>query len=385
METICDEDLYIHHFFFGAPGSLNDLNVLDISPLFSDVCAGVWPPACPFSINGRPRTMPYYLVDGIYPKYPFFVAPYPFPVTSVERAFNRLQEAVRKDVERLYAVMTARFHVALRPARAFYMANIATTARAVAIMHNMITVLRRDDYVSRRRSAYYSHQSDDAPANGGGPVGVAPAADSGNGGGAGKGTGDGDGGGVHGDGGGRVGGLWTDSAPPTAGGSGSGCDGRGMPPFGGSGDDFDDGGVGGAPLAAGGDGGGGSVGVSPRATGGRGGGAGAGGAPPAVSGGGGGAGAGGSPPAAGGDGDGGVDLGPLASTCSGGGTGGILGPVPSSTLPSVSTLADPFAGSFGHMLAAWGRATDAVEYHSLRSDLAVHVWEAREELLAPYE
>jgi len=54
-------------------------------------------------------------------------------------------------------------------------------------------------------------------------------------------------------------------------------------------------------------------------------------------------------------------------------------------LPSVSTLADPFAGSFGNMLAAWGRAPDAVEYHSLRSDLAVHVWEAREELLAPYE
>jgi len=140
METICDEDLYIHHFFFGAPGSLNDLNVLDISPLSSDVCARVWPPSCPFSINGRPRIIPYYLVDGIYPKYPFFVAPYPIPVTSVEQAFNRLQEAVRKDVERLYAVMTARFHVALRPARAFYMANIATTARAVAIMHNMITV-----------------------------------------------------------------------------------------------------------------------------------------------------------------------------------------------------------------------------------------------------
>jgi len=299
-------------------------------------------------------------VDGIYPKYPFFVAPYRIPVTSVEQAFNRLQKAVGKDVEHLYAVMTARFHVALRPSRAFYMANIATTARVVAIMRNMITVLRRNGYVSRRRSAYYSHQSDDTAADGGGPVGVAPAADSCHGGEAGGGTGDGDGGGVHGDGGGRVGELGTDSAPPTAGGSGSGCDGRGMPPVGGSGDDLDGEGVGGAPLAAGRDGGGRSFGVSPPVTGGRGGGARAGGAPPALSGGGGGAGADGGPPAAGEDGDGGVDAGPLASTGSGGGTGGILGPVPSSTLPSVSALADPFAGIFGHMLAAWGRATDAV-------------------------
>jgi len=30
METVCDEDLYIWHFFIWAPGSLNDLNVLRI-------------------------------------------------------------------------------------------------------------------------------------------------------------------------------------------------------------------------------------------------------------------------------------------------------------------------------------------------------------------
>jgi len=313
------------------------------------------------------------------------VAPFLIPVTSVGQVFNPLQEAVSKDAERLYAVLTARLHLALRPARAFDMASLATTGRASTNMHSMITVLRRNGYVSRRRSANYSHERDDTPADENGPVRAAPEADSGDSGGSGVGTGDGDCGGVHGDRAGRVGGLGTDSAPPTSCGCGSGCDGRGMPPVGGSCESLDGGGVGGAPVLSGGDGGGGSVRGTPPATRGRDGGAGAGGAPPAVSRGGGGASAIGGPPAAGEDGDNGVDVGPLASNGSGGGTGGILGPVPSSNLHSLSGRADPFPGSFGHMLATWGRATDAVRFSSLRSDLAVHVWEAREELLAPYE
>jgi len=56
-------------------------------------------------------------VDGIYPRFAFFVSPFPDPTTEVEVTFNRLEEALRKDVERLYAVLTARFHVALHPAK----------------------------------------------------------------------------------------------------------------------------------------------------------------------------------------------------------------------------------------------------------------------------
>jgi len=68
----------------------------------------------------------YFLVDGIYPRFAFFASPFPNPTTEVEMTFNRLQEALRKDVERLYAVLTARFHVALHPARYASMAQMAT-------------------------------------------------------------------------------------------------------------------------------------------------------------------------------------------------------------------------------------------------------------------
>jgi len=118
METVCDENLYIWHIFIGAPGSLNDLNVLRISSLYFDVVEGVWPPrSFSFCVNGRTRRLLYYLTDGVYPQYPFLVSPYPNPITPTEKSFNRLQEALRNDVERLYGVLTARFHILLHPGR----------------------------------------------------------------------------------------------------------------------------------------------------------------------------------------------------------------------------------------------------------------------------
>jgi len=36
IETVCNEYLYIRHFFIGALDSPNDLNVLHISPVYSD-------------------------------------------------------------------------------------------------------------------------------------------------------------------------------------------------------------------------------------------------------------------------------------------------------------------------------------------------------------
>lgn len=153
LEAVCDEDLWIWHSYVGAPGSYNDLNVLQESPLFAAVTAGAWPPRRPYTLNGRRRTVPYYLVDGIYPRYAFFAAAYETPTTVQQRTYNRLQEAVRKDVERLFAVLTARFHVALHPARYGTVAQLRTTANAAAILHIMMVELRRDAFLGRRRSA----------------------------------------------------------------------------------------------------------------------------------------------------------------------------------------------------------------------------------------
>jgi len=76
METVCDEGPYIWHFFSGAPGNLNDLNVFCISPLYFDVAEGVWPPRSFSScVNRRTRRLLYYPSDIVYPKYPLFISP----------------------------------------------------------------------------------------------------------------------------------------------------------------------------------------------------------------------------------------------------------------------------------------------------------------------
>lgn len=97
--------------------------------------------------------MLYYLADGVYPQYPIFARPFSRAASNTlkRRTYNRLHEALRKDVERLYEVTTARFHILLHPAEFHSVDRIVRPAKAVAILHNMVVVSRRDGYVSRGR------------------------------------------------------------------------------------------------------------------------------------------------------------------------------------------------------------------------------------------
>ena len=53
-------------FFFGMPGSNNDINVLDASNLFANLREGCGPSGN-YTIMGNHYNMGYYLADGIYP------------------------------------------------------------------------------------------------------------------------------------------------------------------------------------------------------------------------------------------------------------------------------------------------------------------------------
>ena len=78
LEAVASQDLWIWHAFFGLPGSLNDINVLERSPVFATLTEGRAPPInC--RINGHNYTMGYYLADGIYPNWSTFVKTIPCP------------------------------------------------------------------------------------------------------------------------------------------------------------------------------------------------------------------------------------------------------------------------------------------------------------------
>jgi len=128
VEAVCDEDLWVWNLFVGAPGSLNDIKVMQQLPLYLDVTGGRWPLCCtPFTINERTRTLPYYPVDGNYPRYAFLMSPHPKPSTEEQMTFKNLQEAIRKEAERPFGVLMKRFHVARHPGRYHSVSQLVTT------------------------------------------------------------------------------------------------------------------------------------------------------------------------------------------------------------------------------------------------------------------
>ncbi|KFK23519.1 hypothetical protein AALP_AAs67696U000900 [Arabis alpina] len=72
LEAVASQDLWIWHAFFGAPGTCNDLNVLDRSPVFDDILQGRAPKVS-YYVNGHEYHMAYYLTDGIYLKWTTFI------------------------------------------------------------------------------------------------------------------------------------------------------------------------------------------------------------------------------------------------------------------------------------------------------------------------
>ena len=43
LEAVASQDLWIWHAFFGAPGTMSDLNILDRSPVFDDIINRIAP------------------------------------------------------------------------------------------------------------------------------------------------------------------------------------------------------------------------------------------------------------------------------------------------------------------------------------------------------
>jgi hypothetical protein len=116
LKAVASKDLWIWHAFFRAVGSNSDINVLDQSPLFSQVLQGR-APAIEFAVNGTTYNMGYYLTDGIYPKWAAFVKTISRPKLAKHIKYEALQESARKDVEQTFGVLQKCWAIIRHPAR----------------------------------------------------------------------------------------------------------------------------------------------------------------------------------------------------------------------------------------------------------------------------
>ncbi|XP_071676869.1 uncharacterized protein [Lolium perenne] len=92
LEAVASQDLWICHCFFWLPGTLNDINVMQRSPLFAKLANGE-APTCNYKVMNNEYTMGYYLADGIYPDWTTFVKSVKDPQDKIEAEFAKAQEA----------------------------------------------------------------------------------------------------------------------------------------------------------------------------------------------------------------------------------------------------------------------------------------------------
>uniref|UniRef100_A0A0D3AXQ9 DDE Tnp4 domain-containing protein n=1 Tax=Brassica oleracea var. oleracea TaxID=109376 RepID=A0A0D3AXQ9_BRAOL len=88
----------------------------------------------------------YYLTDGIYPKWATLIQSIPLPQGPKAVLFAQRQEAARKDVERAFGVLQARFAIVKNLALSWDKVKIVKIMRACIILHNVIVENERDDY-----------------------------------------------------------------------------------------------------------------------------------------------------------------------------------------------------------------------------------------------
>ncbi|XP_021803160.1 uncharacterized protein LOC110747266 [Prunus avium] len=106
LEAVASFDTWVWHAFFGVAGSQNDLNVVGQSPVFNDVLRG-HSPHITYQINNTVYSGAYYLADGIYPRWTTI----PNPQSEKEKSFAAFQEGNRKDVERCFGILQARWGI----------------------------------------------------------------------------------------------------------------------------------------------------------------------------------------------------------------------------------------------------------------------------------
>jgi hypothetical protein len=137
LEAVASQDLWIWHVFFEMPESLNDINVLDRSPIFAALAEGRTAPVN-YTINEHEYTMRYYLADEIYPNWSTFVKTISRPLGTKRKYFPSKKESARKDVEQAFGVLQSRFVIVRGPVRYWDEEMLAYIMKACIIMHNMI-------------------------------------------------------------------------------------------------------------------------------------------------------------------------------------------------------------------------------------------------------
>ena len=91
-----------------------------------------------FDVNGKTYSCPYWLADGIYPQLSIYVTGFAVPSNPIDKNFTHWQESIRKDIERAFGVLQARWGILTKPGRVWKKDFLDDILECCVILHNMI-------------------------------------------------------------------------------------------------------------------------------------------------------------------------------------------------------------------------------------------------------
>lgn len=139
LEAVADYNLWIWHNAFGFPGSLNDINIWDRSPLLESMLDGTHDNLdFKFNIDGQEFDHLYYLVDGIYPSLSRFLATINDPTTTLDCFYAPKHEGWRKSIERAFGVLKKKFLSIGTKCLLYHREDMFYLVTASIVMHNMM-------------------------------------------------------------------------------------------------------------------------------------------------------------------------------------------------------------------------------------------------------
>ena len=97
-----------------------------------------------FTINGCVYDRYYLLIDGIYPKGSCFVQTIYLLLDEKRTFLSKRKEGIRKDVERAFGILQARFAIVQNPSRQWNLDVIQNIMIECVILHNMILEDKED-------------------------------------------------------------------------------------------------------------------------------------------------------------------------------------------------------------------------------------------------
>lgn len=167
LEAMCDHNLFFWHHQFGFAGSMNDINIWDLSSLHHVFVNGSWSQNIDFEfqIDGQTFNQLWVAVDGIYPEIARFVKTKSCPIGIAESNYAKWQEKTRKDVERGFGVLQRKFHFLVHKVELWDIKEIVSIVKCCILLHNWMVTYRLSHDEQESMDFYIDFPNNSAAAN----------------------------------------------------------------------------------------------------------------------------------------------------------------------------------------------------------------------------